>query len=295
MISPAANAILAAMKLTEPLRGKMNISAQRLAQDHVGLLVRAVKDVAYSRFKLDNRLPAAWITPTDMHPSRVILYCHGGAFMAGGLPYARILASKLAKVCHIRTLAFAYRLAPEHPFPAALEDGVAAYAHLLEQGYDASQIVIAGESAGGTLTFAIPLALRDRGMPLPGALVALSPWTNLTGSFPSYGDNAEQDPSIDPVVLSQQAEQYAAGLSLIDPLVSPYFGDVSGFPPTLLQVGTLEVLLDDSVMMHKKLEDAGVDAALEICEGLWHVFQICEIPEAHEALSRIADFVSAKL
>lgn len=291
LLSSAANAILSAMKMTGPIRQKMSYAAQRRSQNLVGILIRSARGVNYDRFSIEERIPAAWLTPPDARPDVVMLYCHGGAFMAGGLAYARILSSKLAAVCRMKTLAFAYRLAPEYPYPAAVDDGVDAYTYLLSLGYDARQIVLVGESAGGTMTLTVPLALREKGLPLPGAIVSMSPWTNLACAFPSYADRADVDHCIDPVSLREQASLYAGEESFTNPLVSPCYGDFTGFPPTLIQVGTAEVLYDDAVYIHEKMRRDCVDVTLQVFEDLWHVFQIHEIPEAHDALGKIAAFV----
>lgn len=291
MLSPSARFVLSVLKAGGPPFGRLDLATRRRAQDHADILIRPAKGTSYERFLIAERVPAAWVRLKDAPADAALLYCHGGAFVAGGLPYARLLASKLAAVCGIPALPFAYRLAPEHPFPAALEDAMAAYEYILDSGISPERIVVAGESAGGNLALALPLALRDKGRPLPAALVALSPWTDIACRSEGFVKNADIDPSVDIKELMENARQYAGGQSPSNPLVSPYFGDFAGFPPTLFQVGTREVLLEDVTRTYEKMKAAGADARLEVYEELWHVFQIYEIPEAWAARESIGTFV----
>ncbi|MCO5249123.1 MAG: alpha/beta hydrolase, partial [Chitinophagales bacterium] len=185
-----------------------------------------------------------------------------------------------------------YRKAPEDPFPAALEDAKTVYQQLLDDGY--KNIIVSGDSAGGGLSLALTMELIREKKPLPHALVLLSPWTDLTSSGDSVKRKAAVDPLIGPELLEVFAEKYAAGQALDNPLISPLFGDFHNFPPTLIQVGTDEVLLDDSVRLAKKMKDRGVSVELEIWENMMHVFQWLAglTPEANNAIKDIGEFVN---
>ena len=187
-------------------------------------------------------------------------------------------------------LAYDYRLAPEHPFPAALEDAAAAFDYLLAEGYGEKDIVLCGDSAGGGLTLALVMKLRESGRPLPAAVCVISPWADLTESGDSHYAKAQADPLISSEELREAATLYAGTEDLRNPFLSPLFGDFSGFPPTLIQVGGDEVLLDDSRRLAERMQAQGVEVHITLYEGLWHVFHMFDIPEAHEAVGKIALF-----
>jgi acetyl esterase/lipase len=235
--------------------------------------------------------PADCITmPNSVH-GRVVLYLHGGAYVLGSRATHRELASRIAAATAARVLVLDYRLAPEHPFPAAVEDAIAAYRALVIEGIAPRSITIAGDSAGGGLTLATLLALRDAGDGLPACAVCLSPWTDLEGTGASAQPGATDDPMITVAGLQANGKLYADG-SLRNPLASPVHGDFAGLPPLLIQVGTREVLLDDSTRVAEKARAAGVPVRLEIEDGAFHVWQATpHLPEAHDALRRIGAFV----
>jgi acetyl esterase/lipase len=238
-----------------------------------------------------DRVPAQWIRWPG-GSDRVLLYLHGGAYCLGSVHTHRELMGRMAQATGCRVLALDYRLAPEHPFPAGLEDLLAAYGWLLAQGIDPAQIFLAGDSAGGGLTVAGLLALRDAGMPLPGGGICLSPWVDLTLSGASIQERAKADPILDPASLARYAAAYAGETPLTAPLLSPLYAALHGLPPLLIQVGADEILLDDALGLARKAREAGVDVTLQVWPGLFHVFQtVAFLPETRQALEGAARFV----
>jgi epsilon-lactone hydrolase len=241
-----------------------------------------------------NGVPGEWFIP-DRAADGVILYLHGGAYALGSVNAHREFLARLTKAVGVRILAIDYRLAPENPHPAAVEDAVAAYRWLLEQGIAPDQIVIAGDSAGGGLTLAALLALRDGGQPLPAGAVCISPWTDLALTGASMQEKVEEELVLDPDSLAKFAALYGAGQEVTDPLISPLYGDLTGLPPLLIQVGTDEILLDDAKRFAQKAEDADVDVMLTVWDGMFHVFHMfLFFPETAEAIKEIADFINTR-
>ncbi len=237
-----------------------------------------------------NGIPAAWFNPCDCKPG-AILYLHGGAYCLGSINTHRELVGRLAETANKKTLVIEYRLAPEHPYPAALEDALTAYQWLLMQSIEPSRIIVAGDSAGGGLALALLAAVRDAGDPLPAGAVLLSPWTDLTLGGGSVFSNANIDPMLDRDHLLEKAGWYAGENSLTDPLISPLFADFTGFPPLLFQAGSDELLLDDSVRAAEAAQKAGVDVTLEIYEDMFHVFQMVPfLEETKRAMTSIKHF-----
>jgi acetyl esterase/lipase len=225
-----------------------------------------------------------------------MLYLHGGAFALGSINVQRELIARLVRSTKMRGLAIKYRLAPEHPFPAALEDATAAYRWLLSQGFESSQIMVAGDSAGGGLALGTMLSLRDSGEPLPAGAVCISPWTDLALTGDSALSKADLDPILDPASLQVYARYYAGDNELTTPLISPLFANLAGLPPLLIQVGTDEILLDDATRLAEKARQAGVNVTLEVWDEMFHVFQLIPfLPEAKKAIGSIAEFVSKNL
>jgi acetyl esterase/lipase len=239
-------------------------------------------------------VPAEWISGPSSDPGRVILYLHGGGYVLGSINTHRQLCGWLAKESDARVLAIDYRLAPEHPFPAAVDDAVAAYDWLLSQGADPNSIAIAGDSAGGGLTAATLVALRDGGRALPAAGVLMSPWTDLAIT----GESIRTRAAIDPMLqggegVNGMAANYLGNADPKTPLASPLYADLQGLPPLLIQVGTNEVLFDDSVRFDAAARSAGVEVTFEAWNGMMHVFQTMAwmLPEAREANAAIGRFV----
>ena len=202
-----------------------------------------------------------------------------------------ILASKLAHVSGYPVLAFEYRLAPEYPYPAAVEDAVSAWDYLMYQGFGARDVVLAGDSAGGNLALVLTHLLKQSGRRLPRALALFSPWTDMTASGKSYQERAGLDPVLTLNYIYAVRDAYARGQDFNDFRLSPLFGDLNGFPPTLIQAGTNELLLSDSVRLRDRLVQAGVPCKLEVWTDLWHVFQMFPMKKANEAMESVGRFL----
>ncbi len=239
-----------------------------------------------------------WLHPEGAREDKVLYYLHGGAYVLGSRRTHRKLAGHMARAAGIVAVLPEYRLAPEHPFPAAIEDAVAVYKALLESGRRAEDIVISGDSAGGGLTVATLLSLRHEGVPLPAAAVLLSPFLDVTGSGESATTRADQDPWFDVKDLDVVTRYYCPDENdLANPLLSPVFANVAGLPPMLIQVGNDEILLSDSTRLADKLRDAGIEIELEIWPDMWHVFQlfIGKMPESRAAIQKIAGYARVRL
>jgi acetyl esterase/lipase len=239
-----------------------------------------------------------WISPADAPADKAILYFHGGGFRIGSVSSHRDLIAQIALASGCRVLAVNYRLAPEHRFPAALDDALAAYNSMLSRGLEPANIAFAGDSAGGNLVLAAMLALCERALPLPMAGVLMSPWTDLAATGLSYVSRAEADPIHQRPMILALAKNYLGGQGdPCVPLVSPLYADLRGLPPLLIQVGDRETVLDDSVVFADRARAAGVEVDLEVWDGMIHVFQMfgAELPEAHQAIASIAGFLNRHL
>jgi acetyl esterase/lipase len=238
-------------------------------------------------------VPAEWIYAPGAAEDRVLLYLHGGGYMIGSMRTHRVPLSRLSRASDARVLGLEYRLAPENPFPAAVEDSVAAYRWLLAQGIESKRIVIGGDSCGGGLTIATLVALRYYGDLLPAAGISHSGWTDLANTGESFVTKAEEDPLIDRDMVENMAATYLGDRDRRTPLASPFYADLHGLPPLLVQVGTAEVLLDDSIKFAERAKAAGVDVTLEVWDDMPHVWQAFAsfLPEAREALDHCGQFV----
>lgn len=243
--------------------------------------------------------PAETLTPEGVTSDAMVLYLHGGGYCSGSLDSHRGLGARLAVASGCPVTVLDYRLAPEHPYPAAVDDAVAAYDELMARGARPEQLAIAGDSAGGGLTVATLLALRAAGHPLPAAAVCLSPWVDLTQSAPSYERLADFDPMVSKAGLDLMAEAYLGGEDPRHGLASPLFADdLSGLPPVRVEVGEYEVLLDDATRLVERLGSAGVTASLTVWPELIHVFQAFPgslVPEADESVAGIGAFLAENL
>ncbi len=278
-----------AIKSVKPLITGFTIPRQRQGMELLKIFRPKPKDVQL-REAVGCPLPAKWAVPETLIEGKAVLYTHGGSYVSGSPETHIPIICRLAEKSHFAVLAYDYRLAPEHPYPAALEDAVAAFDYLLAEGYTEKDIVVCGDSAGGGLTLALVMKLRELGRPLPAAVCVISPWTDLTESSDSHYSRAAADPMISSEELREAAALYAGAENLKHPYLSPLFGEYAGFPPTLIQVGGDEVLLDDSRRLAERMQAQGAEVHIDLYEGLWHVFHMFDIPEAYEAVEKIALF-----
>lgn len=273
-----------------------SLRMQRWAFENIAPLIAPMpRGTTTRKFEIEG-VPAAWVIPRGADDDRVVLYLHGGGWVVGSIKSHRKLAARIAGQAGCRALMIDYRLAPEHPFPAGLEDCRTAYTWLLEQGYHPSRIVLAGDSAGGGLAVSTVIAARDAGQSLPAACVLMSPGTDCANTGESWKTRAAQDPLICEGIGALWIGMYLGGADACDPLASPIYADLSGLPPMLIQVGTREVLLDDSLRLAKLAERAGVPVELEVWDGMWHVWQFFApfMPESLEAIRKIGRFCREK-
>ena len=267
------------------------LEKQRRSQELLGQLAAPMSGLSWEEFSLSG-MKAAWMRLERPHRhARCVLYCHGGGYTSGNLGYSRVLASKLVRSTGLDTLSFEYRLAPEHPYPAALEDAFRAWDHLMYLGYGAKDVVLAGDSAGGNMALVLCLALRRAGRMLPGALLLMSPWTDMTASGASYSERAEADPILTNEYIQAVREAYAPGADYSRPEFSPLFGDFYAFPPALIQVGTHEILYSDSERLAERMKAAGCYCRLEVWENMWHVFQMAPAKKSAAAMESMAHFL----
>ncbi len=241
-------------------------------------------------------IPSTWFIPNSTTSKslapHIIYYLHGGGYSICSVNTHKRLIAHIAKACHAKVLAIDYRLAPEHPYPAAIEDSIEVYQYLL-QTYSASQIIIMGDSAGGGLSTASLLKMKELQLPQPKAAVLLSPWVDLDGENESYQTNARKDLIIAVSDIHRYSKDYFKNTSPRHPLISPLYADLTGLPPLLIQVGTHEVLLDDSLKLAEKAKEDGVEVTLEIWENMLHVWQFFAdyMPESRKAIRKIAKFI----
>lgn len=256
------------------------------------LAFRVADDIAVEAVTVNGRA-AEWLCAPGADATRVLLYLHGGGYVMGSPNTHRALAGELSRAAQARVLLPDYRLAPEAPFPAAVDDARAAYEWLLAQGGEGQRLAIAGDSAGGGLTVATLIALRDHGVALPRCAVCLSPWSDLACSNASYHTRAAADPMITSADISLMSRTYLAGADAHAPLASPNRASLAGLPPLLIHVGRDEVLLDDAVVLHEAARSAGVDSTLEIWDDMihvWHAFHPM-LPEGRQAIARIGEYL----
>jgi acetyl esterase/lipase len=242
-------------------------------------------------------VPVEWVAVPESDPENVVFYLHGGGYFIGSLNTHREFISRLCRVTRARALNVGYRLAPENPFPAAVEDAVAAWRWLLGQGANAQRTIIAGDSAGGGLTVCALVAIRDAGLPLPAAAVCISPWTDMENSGESMTSKADADPIIQKEFIDQATAHYIQNSDPRNPLASPIYADLSGLPPILIHVGENETLLDDSARLAERAKAAGMDVTLEVWDEMihvWHIFAAI-LPEGQQAIDRIGEWVREKL
>lgn len=283
--------MLQIIKRVHGLFENADVEKHRQSQDYVGNLFGKSKELVYQEVDIEG-IHAEWVCPDRLHIEKyVILHCHGGGYSTGSSLYARTLTSKLALSTLMNVLCFDYRLAPEHPYPAALEDALMVWDYLMLRGFGAKQVIVTGDSAGANLALALVHKLKEEGRMLPGGLVLLSPWTDLTSSGNSFLEKAQEDPVLSPAYIYQMIEAYAGKEDTRNPLISPLFGDFKGFPPTYIQVGEHEILLDDAVRLYKAMKKADVPVKIDKYPGMWHVFQMSPFKTANEAMDKNAAFI----
>lgn len=272
-----------------------DIEKHRQSQDHIGALLGHTRELDFREIDIEG-IYGEWISLNRAHMKKqIILHCHGGGFSTGSCLYARTLTTKLALSTGLEVLCFDYRLAPEHPYPAALEDAMKVWDYLMLLGYGARDIILTGDSAGGNLALALTLRLKDAGRLLPRGLILMSPWTDLTSSGESFIQKAEVDPVLNEAYIQRMIDAYGKGQKPEEPYISPLFGDYRGFPSTYIQVGENEILLSDSERLFTAMQDAGVYVKLDVFPGMWHVFQMSPFKTAYEAMDRNADFILSTL
>ena len=240
---------------------------------------------------------ALWVAPKNPNANSVILYLHGGAFIFGSPDTHRAMLAKLAQLSGTMACLPRYRLVPEHPFPAGLDDALAAYQDLLEQGYDADQIILGGDSAGGGLALALLHTLIAEGRPVPAGVFCLSPLTDLTFSGESWTYNAKREVLLPAERAIELVAMYLGAQDATDPRASPLFGAFTSAPPVYLTVGDSEILLDDTLRMAERLRQCGVDVSCDVAQDLPHVWPLCQglLPEADASLAQISDWIVARL
>lgn len=270
-----------------------DIEKHRQSQDHIGMFFGNSREVSYTEVDMDG-IHGEWACVNRAHMKKyVLLYCHGGGYSTGSCLYGRTLTAKLAATTSMDVLSFDYRLAPEHPYPAALQDAMKVWNYLMLLGYGARDIILIGDSAGGNLALSLTLKLKDEERLLPRGIVLMSPWTDLTSSGKSHETNAGIDPVLDKEYIDRMIAAYTEGVGekLDNPYISPLFGNFKGFPPTYIQVGDNEILLSDSLELHRRMVEANVSVRLDHFEGMWHVFQMSPFKTAYEAMDKNAEFI----
>jgi acetyl esterase/lipase len=292
--SPQLDVVIQMLRANPVIQGD-TIAAQRANMAAALGAVPRPPDVTYRQVDAGG-VPSEWVIAPESRPDRALIHLHGGAYTMGGPDSHRLLATRLARTARARVLLPDYRLAPEHPHPAAVEDAAAAYRFVLGQGYAPSQVAISGDSAGGGLTAAVLVALRDASDAPPAAGVLISGWLDLTLRGESIRSRAGVDPMVTVALLKQSGEAYAKGSDPRAPTVSPVFADLAGLPPLLVQVGDREILLDDSRAFAERAKQAGVDVTLEVWDEMihvWHAFADL-LPEGAQACERIAEFLERR-
>ena len=301
------------LNILKPIAAKCSLGLVRRTQDSIGkLMANSYKDSVDCRHVKIGDLSCTMLTPSEQISDGVILYIHGGGYVGGNLDYACGFASVLAAKCGIRVFTLEYRLAPEYPYPTALDDVMDAYGYLLSDGYDPSRIILCGESAGGGLCYALCQKLRDKMRTMPAGIIAISPWTDLTLCNESYKLNKKRDPSMTIEQLKYYADCYVYGgcvdsrgklvprtnLNLADdvarksePRISPIFDSMEKMPESLIFVGGDEIMYDDAVLMHRKLIDSGCKSELVVAPELWHAYILYDLSDRAEDFNKISKYI----
>jgi monoterpene epsilon-lactone hydrolase len=296
MPSPQGEQLRAYMKgvMSPALQSQISLETRRAQLEAIGTRTPLPSDVQVEEVIVDH-LTGDWIHTPEALGDRVVLYLHGGGFVMGSSTAYRFFASALSRITQSRVFVLNYRLAPEHPFPAAFEDSTAAYRWLLSAAVKPGHVILMGDSAGGTLALSNLIASRDAGVPLPAGAVLISPLLDMTMSGASYTSNAELDIMENRDLVLEMRHMYLGERDPRSPEVSPLFADLHGLPPLLVHVGSDELLLDDSKQVVERVHQAGGSAQLHIGDGMWHVWHTVavrqEFPEGKLALDQIHNFV----
>ena len=294
-----SNSLTKALKAVNFMSGKATTDAElnrhRKLAEWAGHLATPKGDVERRKFKI-GKMRCEEITPCFAHnPCYVIIYCHGGGYVSGGLDYAGNLAVKLALATGFTTYSFAYRLAPEHPYPAAGEDADAMWQYITENVVKADHVLLAGDSAGANMALCLTQRLIAAGKAVPRELLLFSPWADMTGTAPSYEANKDIDPILNEEFVMDSARAYIGEGDPADPAFSPLFGSFKGFPHVYIMAGRNGILLDDSIRLKEKIDEEGGTALIDIEEKGWHVYQQMSIAMAREAMKRLAAHVSDEI
>lgn len=290
MASQQLQKVLDIIRSVPPAKPDTTVGQMRGAMEKVAERVNA--DVQCEKVSAGG-VSAEWIVAPGADNDRVILYLHGGGYVMGSVNTHRAMVARISRAAKAKALSLDYRLAPENPFPAAVEDATAAYRWLLAEGYRPNKVVISGDSAGGGLTLAALLKLRDDKVLLPACAVPISAWTDMQGTGASMKTRADKDPMVASAGLFDMAKAYVGDADPKNPLASPLHGDYTGLPPMLMQVGDAETLLDDSTRVAEKAKAAGVKVDLEVWPEMIHVWHVYAkiLPEAQQAIDRIGQYV----
>jgi len=297
MASPQAEAIKDQLRLfAGSLDPNASLEEMRASYEAFAQLTTDPDGVTWTEVDAGG-VPAIWADPADGARDRVLEYVHGGGYVIGTADYYRRLTGHLANALGCRVLNVDYRLAPENPHPAPVEDATAAYRWLLGQGIEPSHIAISGDSAGGGLTVATLLKIREQGLPMPAAAMPLSPWIDMEGTGESMTTRADRDVLVQAETIKGMADAFLQGQDARDPLAAPLHADLRGLCPLYIQVGDDETLLDDSIRLADKARAAGVEVRLDVFPEMQHVFQMAagNMPEADEAIGRLAEWVRPRL
>jgi acetyl esterase/lipase len=297
MVSKGMEFVLKTIRNRNAQDIKERVQKSRDGLEDLAKMVKVPKDVKVEPINADG-VPAEWVSAPEAIETNVILYLHGGGYVSGSINSHRELVSRISRTSKARVLIINYRLAPEHPFPAAVEDSTKAYKWLIEkQNINPEKIIIAGDSAGGGLTFTTLLNLRDNEIPLPAAAVGLSPWTDLGITGETYRTKRKEDVMVSYDGIIFDALLYLEETDYRNPLASPLYGNLQGLPPILILVGTAELLLDDSKRFAERAKEAGVDITLDIWDDMPHVFPAFAAfaPEGQDAIEKIGEFIRKHL
>ncbi|HVN72394.1 MAG TPA: alpha/beta hydrolase [Desulfomonilia bacterium] len=284
------------VKMFSRSSGSVDLLKERMELEKLGALFKPLAPI--NCMKADaNGVPAEWIAPSGSSHRRTVFFVHGGSYVSGSISSYRALAANIAHAADARALIIDYRLAPENRYPAAVEDAAAAYRWLIGSHAEPGKVVFVGDSSGGSLVLALAVYLRDRGEPLPAAIVSLSPMTDLVMSGETWSTNAKSDILIYPHKEREFARMYLGDADPHTPYASPLYADLKGLPPIFIQVGTPELLLSDSTRFAERARAAGVDVTIEQWEGMqhdWH-FTANFVPEGRKAIARIGEFIRSRM